>query len=42
MFERRIVWVLVIILLVTILWWALDHVLFPTLPMPAGVAPISK
>jgi hypothetical protein len=42
MFERRIVWILVIILLVIVLWWALDHVLFPTLPMPAGVAPISK
>jgi hypothetical protein len=42
MFDRRVIWILVIILLVIVLWWALDHVLFPTLPMPAGVAPISK
>lgn len=40
--DRRLIWVLVIILLVIVLWWALDHVFFPDLPVPAGVAPISK
>ena len=40
--DRRIVWILVIVFLVIILWWALDHVLFPTLPMPAGTPPITK
>ncbi len=40
--DRRLLWIVVIVLLVILLAWALDHVLFPDLPMPAGVAPISK
>ena len=40
--DRRILWALVIVLLAIVLWWALDHVLFPTLPVPAGAPPISK
>lgn len=40
--DNKIVWVLVIVLLIVVLWWALDHVLFPTLPMPAGAPPITK
>lgn len=40
--DRRLIWLLAIVLLVIVLWWAFDHVLFPTLPMPAGTAPITK
>ena len=40
--DRRIVWVLVIVLLIIVLWWALDHLFFPTLPMPAGAPSIAK
>ena len=40
--DRRLVWILVLVLLAIVLWWALDHLLFPTLPQPAGVAPIIK
>ena len=40
--DRRIVWVLVILLLAIILLWALDHVMFPDLPVPAGVPSIAK
>lgn len=40
--DRRIMWVLILILLVIVLAWALDHVFFPDLPVPAGVAPIAK
>jgi hypothetical protein len=40
--DRRILWALVIVVLAIVLWWALDHVLFPTLPVPAGAPPISK
>ena len=40
--DRRVIWVLVIIVLVIILWLALDHVLFPDLPIPAGAPPITK
>ena len=42
MLDRRLVWLLVIVLLVIVLWFALDHVLFPTLPVPAGAPPITK
>ena len=40
--DRRLIWALLVILLVVILLWALDHVLFPTLPVPAGAPPIIK
>ena len=40
--DRRLLWVLLLALLILILWWAVDHVLFPTLPVPAGVPPIMK
>ena len=40
--DRRFIWVLMLVLLIVVLWWALDHVFFPTLPMPAGAPPISK
>lgn len=40
--DRRIVWIAAIIVLVIALWLALDHVIFPDLPTPAGVAPIAK
>lgn len=40
--DRRLVWVLVIVLLIIVLLWALDHIFFPDLPLPAGVAPITK
>ena len=40
--DRRLVWVLLVVLVAIVLWWALDHVLFPTLPVPAGVPDISK
>ena len=40
--DRRVLWVLLLVILVIILWFALDHVLFPTLPVPAGVPSITK
>ncbi len=40
--DRRLVWLLLIVLLLLVLWWAFDHVLFPTLPVPAGAPPIAK
>ena len=40
--DKRIVWIVVLVLLVIVLWWAVDHLFFPTLPVPAGVAPITK
>lgn len=40
--DRRLLWVLVLALLILLLWYALDHVLFPTLPVPAGVPSIAK
>ncbi len=39
---RKIVWLVLLACLIVVLWWAVDHVLFPDLPMPAGVAPIAK
>ena len=40
--SRRLIWILLIVLLVVVGLYALDHVLFPTLPVPAGVPPIMK
>lgn len=40
--DRRLVWVLALAVLILVLWWALDHLFFPTLPMPAGAPAITK
>ena len=40
--DRRIVWIAAIIILLIALWLSLDHVLFPTLPVPAGAPSIAK
>lgn len=40
--DRRILYILVLILLIIILGWAVDHLFFPDLPVPAGVPSISK
>ncbi len=40
--DRKIMGVLLVVCLLILLWFALDHVFFPTLPTPAGVPPISK
>lgn len=40
--DRRIVWIAAVIILLIALWFALDHVLFPTLPTPAGAPSIVK
>ncbi len=41
-FDNRLLWLLLIACLIVLLWFALDHVLFPTLPVPAGVPSIAK
>jgi hypothetical protein len=40
--NKRILWVLAIVLVAVVLWLLLDHVLFPTLPVPAGAPSITK
>ena len=40
--DRRLLWILLIAILIILLLWALDHVFFPDLPIPAGVPPITK
>ena len=40
--DRRIVWLLAIVVLLIILALALDHVFFPDLPIPAGAPSITK
>lgn len=40
--DRRIVWIAAVVILLIVLWLALDHVLFPTLPTPAGAPSIAK
>ena len=40
--DRRLVFLLLIVCLAILLWFALDHVLFPTLPVPAGTPSIVK
>lgn len=40
--DKRVVWIAAIIILLIVLWLALDHVLFPTLPTPAGAPSIVK
>ena len=40
--DRRIVWLLAVVVLLAVLALALDHVFFPDLPIPAGAPPIMK
>lgn len=40
--DRKILWVLLIVCVAILLAFLLDHVLFPTLPIPAGAPPIMK
>lgn len=40
--NQRILWVLAILVVAVVLWFLLDHVLFPTLPAPAGAPSIMK
>ncbi|MGI3899511.1 MAG: hypothetical protein ACRYF1_03335 [Janthinobacterium lividum] len=40
--DRRIWWVVGIIVVAILLWLLLDHVLFPTLPVPAGAPSIIR
>ena len=40
--DRRIIWVLLIVLLAIALWLLLDYMLFPPLPVPAGTPSIMK
>ncbi len=40
--DRRIVWVILVACVIVLAWLVLDHVLFPTLPVPAGAPPITK
>lgn len=40
--DRRILWLLAIVVVAVVLWLLLDHVLFPTLPVPAAAPSIMK
>ena len=40
--DRRIWWVLGVVVLAIVLWLLLDHVLFPTLPVPANAPSITR
>ena len=40
--RRRLTWIAALLILAIALWFALDHVLFPTLPVPAGTPSIVK
>ncbi len=40
--NQRILWLLAIVVGAIVLWLLLDHVLFPTLPVPAGAPSITK
>jgi hypothetical protein len=40
--DKKIIWIVLVLCLILLLWWAIDHILFPTLPMPAGTAPLTK
>lgn len=40
--DRRIWWAVGLIAVAILLWLLLDHLLFPTLPMPAGAPPITR
>ena len=40
--DRRIWWVLGLIALAILVYLLVDHLLFPTLPVPAGAPPITR
>ena len=40
--DKRILWLLAIVVIAIVLWVLLDHMLFPTLPVPAGAPSITK
>ena len=40
--DRRIWWVVGLVALAILLWLLFDHLLFPTLPVPAGAPPIIR
>ena len=40
--DRRLLLVLFLVVIAILLWLLFDHVLFPTLPIPAGAPPITK
>lgn len=40
--DRRLLWLVLLVVLIVLLWWALDHVFFPDLPVPAGAPAITK
>lgn len=40
--DRRIWWVVGLVILVLVLWLLVDHLLFPTLPVPAGAPPVAR
>jgi hypothetical protein len=40
--DNKIIWIVLLVCLLIVLWFALDHVLFPTLPVPAGAPSITK
>jgi hypothetical protein len=40
--NNRIVWLLLLVLVAILLWLLLDHILFPTLPLPAPAPSIIK
>lgn len=40
--DRRIWWVLGLIALAILVYLLVDHLLFPTLPVPAGAPPIAR
>lgn len=40
--DRRIWWVAGLVALALLLWLAFDHLLFPTLPVPAGGPAITR
>ena len=40
--DRRLLFVLLVIVLAILVWLLFDHVVFPTLPVPAGAPPITK
>lgn len=39
--DRRIIWIAIAVVAALLVWLALDHVLFPALPVPAGAPPIT-
>lgn len=40
--DRKILWLLLIVCVAILLYYLLDHVLFPTLPIPAGAPSITR